>query len=106
MSIERIYEAFKASSGICTDTRKITSDCMFFALKGDNFNGNEYALDALKAGAKYAVVDEEIDDSNEHVLLVDNSLTCLQELAHHHRSKFSIPVIGITGSNGKTTTKG
>ena len=105
MSIERIYKAFKASSGICTDTRKITSDCMFFALKGDNFNGNEYALDALKAGAKYAVVDEEIDDSNEHVLLVDNSLTCLQELAHHHRSKFSIPVIGITGSNGKTTTK-
>jgi UDP-N-acetylmuramoyl-tripeptide--D-alanyl-D-alanine ligase len=105
MSIERIYKAFQASSGICTDTRKITPDCLFFALKGDNFNGNKYALEALKAGAKFAVVDEKIDDSNERVLLVDDALTCLQELAHHHRSKFSIPIIGITGSNGKTTTK-
>ena len=105
MTIEILYEIFLCSSGVCTDTRKITPDCLFFSLKGDNFNGNEYALEALDAGAKYAVVDETIDASNDQLLLVDDALSSLQQLANYHRHQLSIPVIGITGSNGKTTTK-
>jgi UDP-N-acetylmuramoyl-tripeptide--D-alanyl-D-alanine ligase len=78
---------------------------MFFALRGPNFNGNEFALKALEMGAAYAVVDEDIDPGNERLILVDDVLKALQDLAAEHRNTFTIPFIGITGSNGKTTTK-
>jgi len=90
---------------VCTDTRKVKKGDIFFALKGDNFNGNLFALQALKSGASLAVIDEEVDDTNKNLFKVDNVLTTLQELAKHHRQQFNIPFIAITGSNGKTTTK-
>jgi UDP-N-acetylmuramoyl-tripeptide--D-alanyl-D-alanine ligase len=90
---------------ICTDTRNIIKDSLFFALKGDNFNGNEFALKALESGAKYVVIDEEEYNTDPRCLKVKNALKALQYLAQYHRRQFDIPVIGITGSNGKTTTK-
>ena len=105
MSLESIYLAFLSSSGVCTDTRSISQDCMFFALKGDNFNGNHYAKEALAAGARYVVVDEDLGLSNDQYFLVDDVLTTLQKLATRHRLKLNFPVLAITGSNGKTTTK-
>lgn len=89
----------------CTDTRNIIKGSLFFALKGDNFNGNEFALQALEAGAKYALIDEEKYNTDPRCLLVKNVLKAMQYLAQYHRRQFDIPVIGITGSNGKTTTK-
>ena len=105
MSIESVYQAFDHSSGVCTDTRNITAGCIFFALKGDRFNGNDYAKKALEEGAKFAVIDEPQANNDERLLLVDNVLTTLQQVANHHRRQFKIPVLAITGSNGKTTTK-
>lgn len=96
---------FLESSGICTDTRKITKNCFFVCLKGDNFNGNTFAEEALKAGAQTVVIDEADYAHLPGTLLVEDGLKYIQELANHHRKQFSIPVIGITGSNGKTTTK-
>lgn len=90
---------------MCTDTRKIEPGVIFFALKGPNFNGNNYAQEALKKGAIAVVIDEDTLPSNNNVFRVNNVLLCLQELARHHRLQFDIPVIAITGSNGKTTTK-
>jgi len=87
-----------------TDSRTISEGCIFFALKGDNFNGNTFANKALDKGAAYAVVDEQIGD-DDRLILVDDVLTYMQELAHFHRKCFDIPVIAICGSNGKTTTK-
>ena len=87
-----------------TDSRKISSGCVFFALKGDNFNGNSFAIKALEQGASYAVVDENVG-TDKRLILVDDVLTYMQELAHFHRKCFDIPVVGICGSNGKTTTK-
>lgn len=99
------FELFYQTSGVCTDTRNIQKDCLFVCLKGANFNGNEFALEALRQGAKYVIVDEEIDGASSAVIRVENALVYLQQLANYHRHKFQIPVIGITGSNGKTTSK-
>ncbi len=104
-TLDNIYKLFLLSNGICTDTRKINTGEIFFALKGPNFNGNTYAEKALSAGASHAVIDEKYYNKDERYLLVDDVLQSLQSLATHHRSQFKIPVIGLTGSNGKTTTK-
>ena len=105
MDIAKIYQLFKKHSSISTDTRSITKNSLFFALKGDNFNGNKFAQDAVKLGAAYSVIDEkEFLQSDKHIL-VDDVLTTLQQLATHHRKQLNIPIIGITGTNGKTTTK-
>ena len=104
-NMENLHAIFLSCSEVCTDTRSITKDSLFFALKGANFNGNQFAEQALELGAKYAVVDEKAYQTKENILLVDDVLKTLQELALFHRRKFSIPVIGITGSNGKTSTK-
>lgn len=103
--MEKMYHLFLSTSGVCTDTRAIEKDCLFIALKGTNFNGNTFSEEALKVGAKYAIVDEKEYQTNENIILVDDALKFLQDLALYHRRQFSIPVIGITGSNGKTTNK-
>lgn len=100
-----LYQKFLESSGVSTDTREIGSGMIYFALRGENFNGNAFAAEALSKGAILAVIDEEKYDKGEHYLLVDNVLETLQALANHHRREFIIPVLAITGSNGKTTTK-
>ena len=102
---EDIYKLFQAHPVICTDTRLLTEGCLFFALKGENFNGNEFADKALNDGAAYAIIDELEFVVNERSILVNDVLTTLQQLAAHHRQQLNIPVLAITGSNGKTTTK-
>ncbi|MGJ8592557.1 MAG: UDP-N-acetylmuramoyl-tripeptide--D-alanyl-D-alanine ligase [Aquaticitalea sp.] len=104
MNIETIYKHFLQCTAACTDTRKIEQNCMFFALKGDNFNGNKFAQQALDKGANYCVIDE-AQFKSEHCILVDDVLQTLQELANYHRNQLLIPIIALTGSNGKTTTK-
>ncbi|MEY4522856.1 MAG: hypothetical protein RIT10_2041 [Bacteroidota bacterium] len=103
--MENIYHLFYESSGVCTDTRSIKKNCLFICLKGANFNGNTFAEQALVNGAKYVIVDDATYKTSDAIYLVDNTLEFLQKLANFHRLKFSIPVIGITGSNGKTSTK-
>jgi UDP-N-acetylmuramoyl-tripeptide--D-alanyl-D-alanine ligase len=93
------------SGRVSTDTRKIEPGSIFFALKGERFNANDFALSALEKGARYAVVDEVLNPSNDRLIVVENVLETLQQLATYHRRQFSIPVIGLTGSNGKTTSK-
>ncbi len=105
MEISKLHQIFLGSSGVCTDTRKITPNCLFFALKGDNFNGNLFANSALENGAGYAVVDEAPNAHTEKMIVVDDVLSTLQKLAAYHRQQLKCPVIAITGSNGKTTTK-
>jgi UDP-N-acetylmuramoyl-tripeptide--D-alanyl-D-alanine ligase len=105
MNIEQLYELYKLSYKVSTDTRKITKGCIFFALKGENFNGNEFAGEALKKGASYAIVDEEEFKTSDATILFDDVLTTLQILATYHRKQLGIPIISLTGSNGKTTTK-
>ncbi|WP_273213871.1 UDP-N-acetylmuramoyl-tripeptide--D-alanyl-D-alanine ligase [Runella zeae] len=105
MTIPQLYDYFLTCQGVSTDTRQITQDCLFVALKGDKFDGNAYAKDALEKGAKYAIVDNPAVAVDNRYLLVKDSLEALQQLAHHHRSLLSIPIVGLTGSNGKTTTK-
>ncbi len=109
MTIQEIYTLFSASTGVCTDTRTLIRGSIFFALKGSSFNGNAYAEAALKAGASYAVVDEAIETSDASlqgkVIQVPNTLLCLQQLSTYHRRQLGTTIIGITGSNGKTTTK-
>ncbi len=105
IAIEDLYRIFLQHPSICTDSRKLRGGDLFFALKGENFNGNRFAEKAIENGAAYAVVDEAPAHSNERLILVEDTLTCLQALAAHHRNQFSIPFIAITGSNGKTTTK-
>ncbi|MCB0497822.1 MAG: UDP-N-acetylmuramoyl-tripeptide--D-alanyl-D-alanine ligase [Cyclobacteriaceae bacterium] len=105
MTIEELYKLFKESEGVSTDSRKITTNSIFFALKGEHFNGNQFAAQAIAQGASYAVVDEETEGPTGKLIKVENVLETLQNLATYHRRQFSIPVIGITGSNGKTTTK-
>lgn len=100
-----LFDLFYKTSGVCTDTRKIEKNCLFICLKGANFNGNTFAEQALLNGAKYVIVDEAEFQTKETIFLVDDALLYLQNLANYHRSKFNIPVIGITGSNGKTSTK-
>ncbi len=103
--IKKIYDAFLKSSGISTDTRKIKPDNLFFALKGPNFNANQLALEAVDSGAKMAIIDDKEYEIQGRTFLVDNVLSTLQDLARHHRQQLKIPILGITGSNGKTTTK-
>jgi len=103
-TIEELYKIFEEHPVICTDTRNIKSGSLFFALKGANFNANEFAEQAIIKGAAYSIIDEEKYYA-DHCILVSDVLATLQKLATHHRSQFNIPVIGITGTNGKTTTK-
>ena len=105
MTIEQIYKLFEAHPKVITDSRKIEKGCLFFALKGDKFNGNQFASDALKKGAAFAFIDEQEYNTSEKIILVENVLQTLQELAHFHRKQLGIPILGITGSNGNTTTK-
>lgn len=105
MSIQEIYRLYQQHPSLQTDTRKLQSGDIFFALKGPNFNGNTFAEKALEAGAAYSIVDEKTDSKDERIILVEDVLQTLQQLAGYHRSQFSIPFIAITGSNGKTTTK-
>ena len=101
----QLYNRYLQNPKICTDTRKITEGCIFFALKGPYFNGNEFAKAAIKKGASYAVVDDELYAIDDRYILVEDALTTLQELARFHRKELKCKVIGITGSNGKTTSK-
>lgn len=105
MHLSDLYAIFQKHPLVVTDSRRIESGCLFFALKGDHFDGNRFAADALQRGAAYVVVDDPNLAGLPQHILVPNVLTTLQELARHHRRSFSIPFIGITGSNGKTTTK-
>jgi len=103
--IETLYKLFLDCKSVCTDTRKINAGCIFFALKGPNFNANAFAEEALSKGATYAVIDDPAFKKDDRYILVDNALKALQMLARHHRDRLTIPVIGLTGSNGKTTSK-
>lgn len=105
MTTTQIHQLFLASNGVCTDTRKIKPNVIFFALKGEKFNGNTYAQKALEHGAMYAIIDEKAYKTTEKHILVDNVLQTLQDLASFHRKYLNIPIIALTGSNGKTTTK-
>ena len=106
MNIDELYLKFNECNKVSTDTRNIVGGEMFFALKGDSFDGNQYALSAKEKGAKYCVVDNpEIAKLNQDFILVEDVLVSLQSLAFFHRKKMNIPIIAITGSNGKTTTK-
>ena len=105
MSIEDLYNLYLKCSGISTDSRFIRKDELFFSLKGPNFNGNKYAQKAVESGAKYAVVDEKEFAIDKRYILVKNCLESLQEISNYHRNKLKVKVIGITGSNGKTTSK-
>ena len=102
-TIEDIYTRIRGHR-VVTDSRQLQEGDVFVALKGENFNGNRYAADALKKGAVIAILDE-AGSYTEGCILVENSLLCLQQLAHHHRRQLGIPILGITGTNGKTTTK-
>ena len=104
--IKEIYDIFKKSSGVYTDSRKTLKNGLFFALSGEKYNGNDYAAESLHKGAISAVVDnEELASKSNKFIYVKNSLETLQRLASFHRQKFKCPVLAITGSNGKTTTK-
>ena len=105
MNINELYSIFKKHPKICTDSRKIINGAIFFALKGETFNGNKYALDAIKNGCHIAIIDEKKYKTNDKIIVVENVLTTLQELAQFHREQLKIPIIGITGTNGKTTSK-
>jgi len=106
VSLEYLYSIFQQHPVICTDTRQISAGCIFFALKGDKFDGNQFAEQALAQGAAYCVVDTpDCCTDAERCLLVHDVLSTLQQLATHHRRQFDIPIVAIGGSNGKTTTK-
>jgi UDP-N-acetylmuramoyl-tripeptide--D-alanyl-D-alanine ligase len=106
LSTEQLYHKFLECSSVSTDTRRITPDCLFVALKGDNFDGNQFAGQAIVAGARYALVDDPaVAERDARCLLVTDGLLALQDLARHHRQTFTFPVVALTGSNGKTTTK-
>lgn len=105
MEIKEFYKHYLESKGVITDSRKVEQDHIFFALKGENFDGNKFAKKAIEIGAKYAIVDDPDLKSETNCILVKDSLEYLQELARYHRKQLTIPIIAITGSNGKTTTK-
>ena len=109
ISVEELYALYRKCTGITTDSRNVKEGVMFFALKGEKFDGNDFAEDALKAGARYAVVDRFLLEGTSYrgrkCIVVENSLAMLQQMAAYHRKQFDIPVVGITGTNGKTTTK-
>ncbi|MBP9185908.1 MAG: UDP-N-acetylmuramoyl-tripeptide--D-alanyl-D-alanine ligase [Bacteroidia bacterium] len=105
MTLTELYAIYKEHPIICTDTRKITQGCLFFALKGPNYNANKFADEALNKGASFCIIDDAEYATNAKFILVDDALLALQQLANHHRKQLNIPVIAIVGSNGKTTTK-
>jgi UDP-N-acetylmuramoyl-tripeptide--D-alanyl-D-alanine ligase len=105
MRLPELYAKFLESAGISTDTRSIAPGSMFFALRGDRFNANEFAAEALTKGASYAVVDQAEYAKGKSYILVPDTLEALQKLARFHRDRLEIPVVALTGSNGKTTTK-
>jgi len=105
MKTEQLYLLYSKHFLVDTDTRTIRKNTLFFALKGAHFNGNQFAEEALSRGASYAIVDEEKYAQTPRVLVVENVLVCLQQLANYHRKQLNIPIIALTGSNGKTTTK-
>lgn len=106
MTIEQLYSLYLEHPVVTTDTRDLPEGSVFFALKGNTFNGNNFALQALEKGCAYAVVDEpSLDGKDERLILVDDVLTTMQELARHHRRALGLPILEITGTNGKTTTK-
>jgi UDP-N-acetylmuramoyl-tripeptide--D-alanyl-D-alanine ligase len=105
ITIEALHHYFLQTTGVCTDTRNINEQSLFVALKGDNFDGNQFVVQAIKSGAKYAITDNANFANNKQIFYVKDTLIALQNLANYHRKQFSIPVIAITGSNGKTTTK-
>ena len=105
MKITELYKIYLNHPIISTDSRNIKKDSIFISLKGDNFNGNKYAEQAIKNGSKYAIIDDSSFKKNNNYLLVKDGLKCLQDLAKYHRDQLSIPIIAITGTNGKTTSK-
>lgn len=105
MTIAEIHRLFLECNSISTDTRKIENNSMFVALKGENFDANTFAEEAFAKGAKYVIVDNPTYATNDKTILVENSLTALQQLATYHREFLKIPIVALTGSNGKTTTK-
>lgn len=105
MNIETLYQIFQSHPVITTDSRDCPKDSIFFALKGEAFDGNTYAEKALESGCSYAVIDEQEYAKDNRFILVDDVLTTLQQLANHHRKVLGTPIIGVTGTNGKTTTK-
>jgi UDP-N-acetylmuramoyl-tripeptide--D-alanyl-D-alanine ligase len=105
-SLKEVYQLFLKSSGVQTDSRKTTSHQLFFALNGPNFDANAFAQQAIEKGALAAIVDDKaVAEANQNCYLVADVLETLQTLAQHHRNQFDIPIIALTGSNGKTTTK-
>jgi UDP-N-acetylmuramoyl-tripeptide--D-alanyl-D-alanine ligase len=105
MQLSNIYLLFKEHPTVVTDTRKIVPNSIFFALKGDNFNGNKFALSAIEKGCEYAIIDEDEYAIDDRFILVDDVLSTLQNIAREHRRQLNIPILAITGTNGKTTTK-
>lgn len=105
MDVASLYQLYLQSRKVSTDTRQIESNAIFFALKGPTFNANAFAEEALKKGASYAVVDDATYATDQRIIVVKDTLLALQDLARHHRRQLTIPVIGLTGSNGKTTSK-
>jgi UDP-N-acetylmuramoyl-tripeptide--D-alanyl-D-alanine ligase len=105
MNLKTLHNLFLKCSTVSTDTRKITNNCMFFALKGDTFNGNTFAQNAIEKGAAFAIVDDKKFALGKNYILVEDVLTTLQRLASYHRNYLGLKIIAITGSNGKTTTK-
>lgn len=105
MEITNLYQLFRQHPVVTTDSRNISPNSLFFALKGDNFNGNKFASEALSKGAAFAVIDEPEFSTSGQMILVDNVLICLQQLANYHRRQLNLPILAITGTNGKTTTK-
>lgn len=105
MKIEQLHQLFLNSQGVTTDTRKIEENQIFFALKGENFNGNKFSASAIEKGAAFAVIDEKEYARNDRHILVEDVLETLQKLANYHRKYLKTPILSITGSNGKTTSK-
>ena len=105
MDISDLYELFIHHRQVSTDSRNCPKNCLFFALKGERFDGNKYAKDALEAGAAYAIIDDPKYAIGDRCILVDDALRALQQLAHRHRKALGTPLIAVTGTNGKTTTK-
>ena len=103
--MENLYEKYQQSSCVCTDSRNLTPDCLFVCLKGANFDGNKFAAEVLEQGAKYVITENRELSGNPRAMVVDDALATLQQLANYHRRQLKMPIIGITGTNGKTTTK-
>src|SRR5512133_3872617 len=105
MNIEKLYAIYREYPVVTTDSRNIPAGSIFFALKGANFNGNAFASEALSKGAAYAVIEEPEFAANDRFILVSDVLQSLQQLARYHRDQLGLPILAITGTNGKTTTK-